>query len=176
MLECFPNLTWSPGFGNLASTPQNDTKLLFVFQMPLTMDSPSFWPQNCPFYFPKGHDYHLSTNSPPYPCLHWWFASFFQVLMMSITSYSNSCFRLFKHMESWSLTRKVWLQPLLLTFLAWKSKKDIISLDPILHKSYSTFPKVTLPKRKSNNSLELSIISKISCHMSITIQASCLHS
>ncbi|KAH9724605.1 hypothetical protein KPL70_007548 [Citrus sinensis] len=45
-----------------------------------------------------------------------------------------------------------------------------ISLDPTLHKSYSTFLKVTLQKSKSNSFLESLITSVISCHMSITIQ------
>ena len=57
----------------------------------------------------------------------------------------------------------------------WKNPKmAIINLDPTLHKSYSTFSKVTLQKGKSNNFLESSITSVISCHMSTTIPVSCL--
>ena len=174
MFESFQNFTWSPVFGNLVFTPQNNTKLIFVFQMSITNGKSFLLVSNLPIPFfkrPWPPSFNQSCTIPLFTLM---ICYFFQVLMMNITSYSNNFSKSFKSMETWSLKQKARLRQPLLSFLAWKSKMAIISLDPTLHKSYSTFPKVTLQKSKSNNFLESSITSIFSCHMSITIHASCL--
>ena len=140
--------------------------------MKLSMDSFTFWLENCPLHFSKSHGQNLSTHPASCIDLYWRYFIFFRHTWRT-SQIIKSIFWYHPDSRDYVISQeKHHCNRIILNSLEWLSKTDTTNQGNTLPKNCSTFHISNLPGNRYNNSFASSITSETLFLMSITIPIS----